>query len=449
MWHRVSYCKRHAFLLCVFIYHASLVRYTDLSEIRYHFTPCQSVGKTGPDYDSCRYFYAQRNSLIADDILLPGDKSKAYQEHAQVFRVTRDTVYNVTLAGATGGRGLCNIEEGRGLVLHLRVTLSTKLHYLLLVGQKGLGPCDVDQPEIPLCQNRPNSSEESSNCSRAWLQSLEQEGIAQFAYDNTGGGGGGGASLIRALNASSGVYSDVLPYAIAGGGGGSSAILDYSVIRQLIPAWGNRSQSDEVLYREFLDGKVDFYDPTIDNTNNGYRGYRVDSQGLRISGAGGGCLAAPSGDYESGEEDGHILCGMDEVGEGGDHCASNSIQSIPLREADGGFGGGGGGCGGGGGGGGYTGGAVLGDANTTPGGGGYLYYGQASPLSVSYNTEDDGYVDIVAADCGCSYKCAVYEDDDQFECLCPNGTTPAPDPSDCYYSECISFSSVYTSLAKH
>ena len=123
----------------VFIYHASLLQYVDLSDIRYHFTPCQSVGKTGPDYDSCRPFYADRNSLIAaDDILLPSDESKAYQEHAQVFRVTRDTVYNVTLAGATGGRGLCNIEEGRGLVFHLRVTLSTELHYLLLVGQKGL-----------------------------------------------------------------------------------------------------------------------------------------------------------------------------------------------------------------------------------------------------------------------------------------------------------------------
>ena len=53
------------------------------------------------------------------------------------------------------------------------------------------------------------------------------------------------------------------------------------------------------------------------------------------------------------------------------------------------------------------------------------------------NTEDDNGIKT-AADCGCVYECVVYEEEDQFECLCPNNTQLAPDLSDCYYSELIS-----------
>ena len=118
--------------------------------------------------------------------------------------------------------------------------------------------------------------------------------------------------------------------------------------------------------------------------------------------------------------------------------------------------GGGGGPGGAGrpGGGGYTGGSVIGDINTAPGGGGHSFSRATQsdnviPGSYTYNTEEDGYMDIVARDCGCVYKCVVYEQEDQFECLCPNNTQLAPDLSDCYYSEWICmfpYSSLSTSF---
>jgi hypothetical protein len=49
-----------------------------------------------------------------------------------------------------------------------------------------------------------------------------------------------------------------------------------------------------------------------------------------------------------------------------------------------------------------------------------------------WNYNGDGYVDIVAADCGCVYGCLVHERQDQFECLCPSSTLLAPDLNDCY-----------------
>ena len=67
-------------------------------------------------------------------------------------------MYNVTIAGAAGGRGLCNSEYGRGLVQHGQLTISdTGFDYLILVGQRGLGPCETGEPDPGhmLCQNPP------------------------------------------------------------------------------------------------------------------------------------------------------------------------------------------------------------------------------------------------------------------------------------------------------
>ena len=112
-----------------------------------------------------------------------------------------------------------------------------------------------------------------------------------------------------------------------------------------------------------------------------------------------------------------------------------------TSEVDGGFGGGGGECGGGGGGGGYTGGAVLDYDNDIPGGGGHSVYVQYPSLlihseSVEYSfNDDDGYVEIVPANCNCSGTCAVNETEDTFECFCPDNTTLAQDGFDCYYGK--------------
>ena len=404
-----------------------------LSEIRYHFTPCGAVGRGGPDYKTCSAHYTQINSPISRDGILvqPDLGSQDYQQHVQIFRVPRDTLYNVSVAGAAGRRGICNAEHGHGLIIHFTTSLSSELRYLVVVGQKGLGPCDLEGYDLDLmCHYTPFSTSVSLTCWESWLEWLGQQ-QQQLLVNETvmklmGGGAGGGASLIRSEE------SKYYAIAVAGGGGGGSAFLNYSVARQA-PSDGETENSSEVeLYMDFMDAKTSCEDPAISDTNIFHRG-AVLTEGPSAAGAGGGCLR--SAEESSGGKNGEPICGRNDSGAplGGKHCAKISNVAVPLDEVDGGFGGGGGGCGGGGAGGGLTGGAILGDTVITPGGGGYSYYGECDqlPTDSAYNY-DDGYVDVVAADCGCVYECVVYEEEDQFECLCPNETQLAPDLSDCY-----------------
>ena len=362
-------------------------------------------------------------------------------------------MYNVTIAGAAGGRGLCNSEYGRGLVQYDQYNvLVASFDFLILVGQRGLGPCETGEPDHGhmLCQNPPQNLEDSANCSEAyhqWLQTLSSTD-AERTLTFSGGAGGGGASFLGMRD--NRPFADVRVFGISGGGGGSSSLLDYSVIRDLLPQLNTSSENDSVLYTEQLDASPSTADTLLDHPE-GVRGYKVESD-VVTAGAGGG--VAGSVDYPTGQEDGKTIGLAEDFAIGGTQCARSDNSQIPLqlREADGGFGGGGGGCGGGGGGGGYTGGAVLGDMNTTPGSGGHSFNTftcdtqscDVLPGTYAYNTEGDGYVDIVAADCGCVYECVVYKEDDQFECLCPSNTQLAPDLSDCYYSEltCMSHSLV-------
>ena len=367
-------------------------------------------------------------------------------------------MYNVTIAGAAGGRGLCNSEYGRGLVQHDQYNvLDASFDFLILVGQRGLGPCETGEPDPGhmLCQNPPQDLEDSANCSEAyhqWLQTLSSTD-AERTLTISGGAGGGGASFLGIRD--NRPFADVRVFGISGGGGGSSSLLDYSVIRDLLPQLNTSSENDSVLYTEQLDASPSTADTLLDHPE-GVRGYKVESD-VVTAGAGGG--VAGSVDYPTGQEDGKTIGLAEDFAIGGTHCARSDFSNIPLqlREADGGFGGGGGGCGGGGGGGGFTGGSVIGDANTAPGGGGYSFSSatcdtqscNVPPGSYTYNTEGDGYVDIVAADCGCVYACVVYREEDQFECLCLNNTQLAPDLSDCYYSEWICmypYSSLSTSF---
>ena len=364
-------------------------------------------------------------------------------------------MYNVTIAGAAGGRGLCNSEHGRGLVQHTFTSLNTSLVRLILVGQSGLGPCETGEPDPGhmLCQNPPQNFEESFDCDEAyiqWLNTLPSDALRTFLF--SGGAGGGGASFIGIRD--SRPFADVIVLGISGGGGGSSSILNYSVIIDLLPQLSNFNVNDSALYLHHLDASPFTENALLDHPD-GVRGYKVESD-VVTAGAGGGFFGSVG--YPTSQEDGKTIGLAEDFAIGGTHCARNDLSNIPLqlREADGGFGGGGGGCGGGGGGGGFTGGSVIGDTLITPGGGGYsLNAGICNTTcnvpsdSFSYNTEGDGYVDIVAADCGCVYECVVYEEEDQFECLCPNDTQPAPDLSDCYYSEWIyifPYSSLSTSF---
>ena len=123
--------------------------------------------------------------------------------------------------------------------------------------------------------------------------------------------------------------------------------------------------------------------------------------------------------------------------QGGVDCGRSSSDLQFFEEVNGGFGGGGGECGGGGGGEGFTGGAVLRVGNYIPGGGGHSGVVRSKELpilsgvSIFYN-EDEGYVDIVPANCNCTGYCAVNETEDVFECFCPNDTQLAQDGFDCF-----------------
>ena len=89
------------------------MNFTDLSKIRYHFTPCGSTGYDGPTFDQCEEYYLEQMSPITTDgVLFQFDKEDF--QGGQGFRILREDVYNVTIAGAAGGRGLCNIHFGHG-----------------------------------------------------------------------------------------------------------------------------------------------------------------------------------------------------------------------------------------------------------------------------------------------------------------------------------------------
>ena len=100
-----------------------ILNFIDLSKIRYHFTPCGSAGHDGPTFSQCEEYYHEHISPIATDgVLFQFDKEDF--RGAQGFRIPREDVYNVTIAGAAGGRGLCNIHFGQGIAMDFQIQLS-------------------------------------------------------------------------------------------------------------------------------------------------------------------------------------------------------------------------------------------------------------------------------------------------------------------------------------
>ena len=397
-------------------------------------------GHRGPSLEQCREFYSENNSPIARDNVLVGFEG---YDGAQGFRVPRTGLYNITVAGGNGGRGLCNVEVGHGVVQNFQVELSTDLELLVLVGQSGLGPCDTENPPSG-CDNPPTLTNETAECNATWYESLISEGVdyGNFYYPFVGGGGGGGASVVR-HRAVGGSFGD-FPTVVSGGAGGSPAVLSYEVIQDITFSPTVLSPTDEMLYHNFLDAKFSLSDAAISNLV-AVRGFR-DTFFNRLpninAGAGGGFFQHP--DRPVTEIDGRLL-GPTGSGfaEGGFDCAtllsSGGFLTRPLQEVYGGFGGGGGGCGGGGGGGGFTGGAVVQRGVDLPGGGGYSAFLDApdditvDPIDFTTNIfSADGFVNIVLANCGCAYKCDLDTQTEKFECLCPNETQQAPDQSDCF-----------------
>ena len=399
-----------------------------LGEIRHRFTPCSMTGRTGPSFIQCKDHYRSTSSAGTEKLLQPLISFK--YDGAQYVRIPRTAVYNVSVAGAAGGRGLCSPLFGQGRVVSAQAEFYEGTRMLIMVGQKGQGPCDLGL-EDTFC---PYITANVSECEDAWREYLLQNNPSDLPIElgaNRGGAGGGGASMIRLENEGG---LQIYPFILAGAGGGGAALLDLNFVKSVNFSHSKNATLNQ-LYREYMDGKVEEYDPMLSN-HRSERGFVVASES-RTAGAGGGYS---TGNDESRRVDGSAFLTEDDFGEGGRECESISIIPITFASEVGGFGGGGGGCAGGGGGGGHTGGAIVGISNTVPGGGGHSFVvgGAGAPSNVQYslNNESSGYVEIVPAECGCVYECIVYEEEDQFECLCPNGTQLAPDFNDCYYSEC-------------
>lgn len=369
---------------------------------------------------------------------------------AQGFRITRTGRYNVTLAGAAGGRGLCNTHNGRGLLWKGQVNLTTEDELLILVGQRGLTPCSsIDYQGIAnmVCETPPQTEADSLQCNQTWYEWLStilgpDDSLVQFYSNNSGGGSGGGASMIRIINTTSGI-AEVLPVAVAGGGGGSAVIADYNILNKTTVVIGVPSNATSLeKYRAFMDAKHALFDPT-DKEGYGARGQITsDAEGIFRAGAGGSYLTLRN----SADTDGGFLRVTENFAEGGFDCGRQifELSDTHFQQLHGGFGGGGGQCGSGGSGGGFSGGGVFGEEYEIPGQGGFFYYiGNAQldkPLrfrdvketEFGMNELDDGFVEVVPENCGCTDQCHIDEKEMTFKCSCQsNGTSLAPNGYDC------------------
>ena len=407
-----------------------------LAEITYRFTTCESTGFTGPSIPQCMSHYRQSNSPIVDKLFqLEEDRYLG----TQGFSLSRDGIYNITVAGASGGEGVCNSEYGSGGVVSAQVRLTTDYEYLILVGQEGTSVCNVPHnANNPLCrESRPQSLEQAQACNNSWYNWTTIFKNGDIFYNFNGGGGGGGASMIWPRRVATGEFLEE-PIAIGPGGGGASAVLDYDgFVNQFLPLGNFSLNPTASIDQQYL---IHTFGHLLDgyyiDWPEGSRGNRPDEPMSVTSGSGGGWRSFTPGGLRLIDVDGKLLSQQFSTAEGGLDCSTN-LPSTAFQGVSGGYGGGGGGCGSGGGGGGYTGGHVITNFNIVPGGGGD-YRLNTHPdlpfldfLPFRFNT-GDGYVEIVASDCECAGECVVYTEEREFECLCPNDTLLAPDLSDCF-----------------
>lgn len=377
---------------------------------------------------------AEENRFFMYDNILSGIEE---YRGAQGLKISQAGLYNITLAGASGGRGICNTDYGRGLIWKGQVDLTMEDQLLILVGQKGGSPCnstDYQGVAQTLCTNPPKTEAESLECNQSWYQWVSNVvSVQDFerGYGNSGGGGGGGASMLRLVNGTTGKAFE-FPIAVAGGGGGSSVIASYNAINneRIIQNPPTNSTPREK-YRYFMDGKRDLLGESP-GFGFGVRGLiTINASTIFRAGTGGGY----SSRRNSADIDGGFLNALENFAEGGFDCARQlfDLYDINFGNLNGGFGGGGGQCGGGGSGGGFSGGGVFGDTLEYPGQGGFYYYtGQAdidiesrnvTEIGFGLNELTDGYVDVVLANCGCKGECHVNEDEQTFECSCPENDT--------------------------
>ena len=411
----------------------------DLSQVAYRHTTCGAVGRNGPDFQTCSDYYRNSLSAVARDGTLFAFDVGTFVG-AQGFRVPRSGWYNITVAGAAGGRGICSPAHGRGAIQKLHVRLEAGSNVLVLVGQRGWDYCDTN-PQFSLCTRPPITANDSAQCSHGWLDWAKNQNLGANV-NFLGGGGGGGASMVWLQNSSTGQFQD-LPLAISGGGGGSAALFDSSIAQALsnLTLWANVTSAlnltgiDFYLYQ--INAKLTQSDVGVTRSaGKTGRMYWFSNIGtLAASGGGGGWEKSGDDITDSLAVTGKTLSSKWEFATGGAPCVVTNV-------APGGFGGGGGGCGSGGGGGGWTGGWVLGaNGNVFPGAGGYSLTMQPThDENVSHQdtvplNDGDGYVNFIPSDCGCAGDCDVDASSNQFGCRCPSSALLGPDLTDCYYGE--------------
>ena len=334
---------------------------------------------------------------------------------SQIFVVPRSGNYTVTIAGASGGHGVCSNYSGLGVIVRETVQFRRGEILRILVGQRGTSACDNHQ-DIGVCQ----ISNDTEACENLWSTTYRNMAFGQF-YLFDGGGGGGGASLIEHTN---NPLRDP-PIVIAPGGGGAGAIHNVTDFLSLLEIDYDDSDDLEALFENITYGNT-FETSISDAVNNGTIGHSFTDS------AGPGAGYYPSFPLaRTSDPDALLLDGF-----GGQDC-SESIRLIviepeplPFPDTHGGFGGGGGGCSGGGGGGGYSGGSIVETREPSLAGeGGYSWPDSPWPL-IEYN-DGDGYVELFLESCGCTYNCIIHNQS-SFECSCPSDTLLALNGFDCY-----------------
>ena len=343
----------------------------------------------------CIEHYCNSGSPVCGHLLNEGG--------SQIFVVPRSGNYTVTIAGASGGHGVCSNYSGLGVIVRETVQFRRGEILRILVGQQGISPCD-DHQDNDVCQ----ISNNSTACVSLWFNNLTDQTLLL-----DGGGGGGGASLISRQSSESGH-----PLVIAPGGGGAGAMYrpDHFLSQLMLNI---SSDLEEEWYRNYTYGHAFETSSSLANGTIGRQSF------IGAAGAGAGYFSHPVLPPRAGDPDPLILGAF-----GGLDCGETvRPETVIFANTHGGFGGGGGGCGGGGSGAGYTGGSVIALGPVTSGEGGYSWPDPPWPL-IGYN-DGDGYVELFHKSCGCTYNCTIY-DQSSFECSCPSDTLLTLNGFDCY-----------------
>ena len=378
----------------------------DLSSVTIFFTTCGSVGRSGPSYEECIEYYSENSPNMLPYL------ERSETRGVQLFTVPRTGIYDVSIAGASGGRGVCSTTYGLGYAFTKRYLLPQGVPFEVIVGQRGLSGCR-GSATFEYCSSPLNTTALIDECVAAY-QNLS-------TVDLDGGGGGGGASLFRLYSSNPERF---YPIAVAGGGGGGASFENNSFSSYF------KSNNYSIDASKPSDMNVSFSGGVVGSIAPGVGAGYFDDVGSRTTSS-GDALSLTFPVRPNGPEGGTDVCHI--------------VHFDSFLPSQGGYGGGGAGCGGGGGGGGYNGGRVvinigitqLQDELQAPGEGGTAF---VNPVG-SYFTElplndGDGYVMLVPSDCDCTGSCIFYEND-TFECTCPNNTYLAPDEFDCFQCEYI------------